>query len=76
MVSLGGDGFLGLAPPVALRHERQPRGRDRVALAAHQRGLKLARLCQERLETAQQQVKVLEGDVLKPLAPAEPGADD
>ena len=46
------------------------------ALAAHQRGLKLARLCQDRLEAAQQQVKVLEGDVLKPLAPAEPGADD
>lgn len=46
------------------------------ALAAHQRGIQLARLCQERLEAAQQQVKVLEGEVLKPLASAEPGEDD
>jgi exodeoxyribonuclease VII small subunit len=46
------------------------------ALAAHQRGVQLARLCQERLEAAQQQVKVLEGEVLKPLASAQPGADD
>jgi exodeoxyribonuclease VII small subunit len=45
------------------------------ALAAHKRGLELARFCQERLEAAQQQVKVLEGEVLKPLAArdAEPG---
>lgn len=40
------------------------------ALAAHKRGLELARLCRERLETAQQQVRVLEGEVLKPLAAA------
>jgi exodeoxyribonuclease VII small subunit len=40
------------------------------ALAAHQRGLELAKLCQQRLEAAQQQVKVLEGEVLKPLAAA------
>ncbi|MDA8110093.1 MAG: exodeoxyribonuclease VII small subunit [Betaproteobacteria bacterium] len=46
------------------------------ALAAHRRGLQLAKLCQERLDAAQQQVRVLEGEVLKPLAPAEPGADD
>jgi exodeoxyribonuclease VII small subunit len=37
------------------------------ALAAHKRGLELARACQQRLEAAQQQVKVLEGEVLKPL---------
>ena len=37
------------------------------ALATHKRGLELARFCQQRLETAQQQVKVLEGEVLKPL---------
>jgi exodeoxyribonuclease VII small subunit len=37
------------------------------SLAAHKRGLELARLCRERLEAAQQQVKVLEGEVLKPL---------
>lgn len=43
------------------------------ALGAHKRGLELARFCQNRLEAAQQQVKVLEGEVLKPLsAAAEP----
>ena len=40
------------------------------ALAAHKRGLELARLCQQRLEGAQQQVKILEGEVLKPLSTA------
>ncbi len=40
------------------------------ALAAHKRGLELARFCQGRLEAAQQQVKVLEGEVLKPLEDA------
>jgi exodeoxyribonuclease VII small subunit len=40
------------------------------ALESHKRGLELARFCQKRLEVAQQQVKVLEGDVLKPLAEA------
>ena len=43
------------------------------ALATHKRGLELARYCQQQLDAAQQQVKVLEGDVLKPLAAA---ADD
>src|SRR5690349_22681311 len=37
------------------------------ALATHKRGLELARFYQQRLEAAQQQVKVLEGEVLKPL---------
>ena len=37
------------------------------ALATHKRGLELARFCQQRLEAAQQQVKVLEGEVLKPI---------
>jgi exodeoxyribonuclease VII small subunit len=41
------------------------------ALATHKRGLELARFCQQKLEAAQQQVKVLEGDVLKPLAAAD-----
>ena len=41
------------------------------ALATHKRGLELARFCQQRLEAAQQQVKVLEGEVLKPLEDAE-----
>jgi len=46
------------------------------ALASHKRGLELARFCQERLEAAQRQVKVLEGEVLKKLpADADPGDD-
>lgn len=48
------------------------------ALAAHKRGLELARYCQMRLEAARQEVKVLEGEVLKSLAPdaADDGEDD
>ena len=38
------------------------------SLAAHKRGLELAKLCRDRLDAAQQQVRVLEGDLLKPLA--------
>jgi exodeoxyribonuclease VII small subunit len=45
------------------------------ALEAHKRGLALARFCQERLDAAQRQVKVLEGEVLKKLA-MEPEAGD
>jgi exodeoxyribonuclease VII small subunit len=37
------------------------------ALATHKRGLELARFCQQRLEAAREQVRVLEGEVLKPL---------
>jgi len=44
------------------------------ALATHKRGLELARFCHQRLEAAQQQVKVLEGEVLKPLAGLSPDA--
>jgi len=46
------------------------------ALAAHKRGLQLAKFCQARLEAAQQQVQVLEGEVLKPLAAASQGDED
>jgi exodeoxyribonuclease VII small subunit len=45
------------------------------ALEAHKRGLELARFCQERLDAAQAQVKVLEGEVLKKLA-VDPAAGD
>jgi len=45
------------------------------SLAAHKRGLELAKQCRERLEAAQQQVKVLEGGVLKPLLAASDGGD-
>lgn len=37
------------------------------ALATHKRGLELARFCQQQLEAAREQVKILEGEVLKPL---------
>jgi exodeoxyribonuclease VII small subunit len=37
------------------------------SLAAHKRGLELAKQCRERLASAQQQVRVLEGEALKPL---------
>jgi exodeoxyribonuclease VII small subunit len=46
------------------------------ALTAHKRGLELARFCQKRLKAAQQQVKVLEGEVLKPLAAASQAESD
>ena len=46
------------------------------ALAAHKRGLELARFCQKQLEVAQQQVKVLEGEVLKPLEKAAGAASE
>lgn len=44
------------------------------ALESHKRGLELARFCQQKLQAAQQQVKVLEGEVLRPLEAGE--ADD
>ncbi len=37
------------------------------SLAAYRRGVALTRVCQERLAQAEQQVKVLEGDLLRPL---------
>jgi len=46
------------------------------ALAAHKRGHELARFCQKQLEVAQQQVKVLEGEVLKPLEKAAGAASE
>ena len=42
------------------------------SLAAHKRGLELAKQCRERLDAAQQQVRVLEGEVLKPLGGSSP----
>ena len=45
------------------------------SLAAHKRGLELAKQCRERLDAAQQQVRVLEGQVLKPLTVASDAGD-
>ncbi|AQV95131.1 exodeoxyribonuclease VII small subunit [Cupriavidus necator] len=39
-----------------------------ASLAAYRRGAELVRYCQQKLERVEQQVRVLEGDVLKPLA--------
>ncbi|NGM88847.1 exodeoxyribonuclease VII small subunit [Parapusillimonas sp. SGNA-6] len=38
------------------------------ALAAYEEGVELAKICQRRLDQAEQQVKVLQGNLLKPLA--------
>jgi exodeoxyribonuclease VII small subunit len=46
------------------------------SLEAHRRGLELAKFCQQRLEAAQQQVKVLENGVLRRLAAADRAADE
>ncbi|WP_397476337.1 exodeoxyribonuclease VII small subunit [Pusillimonas sp.] len=37
------------------------------SLAAYQKGVELARICQRLLDTAEQQVKVLQDNLLKPL---------
>jgi exodeoxyribonuclease VII small subunit len=37
------------------------------SLAAYRRGVALSRICQDRLASAEQQVKVLEGELLRPL---------
>ncbi len=37
------------------------------SIAAYRRGAELARLCQARLAQAEQEIKQLEGDMLKPL---------
>jgi len=38
------------------------------SLAAYEKGVELARICQQRLDSAEQQVRVLQGNLLKPLA--------
>ena len=45
------------------------------SLEAHKRGLELAKRLRERLEGAQQQVRVLEDEILKPLAASSSNAD-
>ncbi|MFA7668948.1 MAG: exodeoxyribonuclease VII small subunit [Burkholderiaceae bacterium] len=37
------------------------------SLRAYQRGVELARICQQRLDVAEEQVKVLQGSLLKSL---------
>ncbi len=44
-----------------------------ASLAAYERGVVLARACQTQLQAAEQQVKVLEHDLLRPLNPRAEG---
>ncbi|WP_199171668.1 exodeoxyribonuclease VII small subunit [Pollutimonas nitritireducens] len=46
------------------------------SLAAYEEGVELARICQRRLDQAEQQVKVLQGNLLKPLADAPEGDEE
>jgi len=39
------------------------------SITAYQRGAELAKYCQMKLAAAEEQIKVLDGDVLKPLDP-------
>jgi exodeoxyribonuclease VII small subunit len=41
------------------------------SIAAYRRGAELARYCQGRLANAEQEIRQLEGDLLKPLNPGE-----
>lgn len=41
------------------------------SLAAYQNGVELARICQRLLDSAEQQVKVLQGNLLRPLDEAD-----
>jgi exodeoxyribonuclease VII small subunit len=41
------------------------------SIAAYRRGAELVKFCQNKLAAAEEQIKVLEGDLLKPLDPAQ-----
>ncbi|MBY4896466.1 exodeoxyribonuclease VII small subunit [Cupriavidus sp. AU9028] len=45
------------------------------SLAAYRRGAELVRYCQQTLERVEQQVRVLDGDILKPMGDAGAQAD-
>ena len=47
-----------------------------ASMLAYARGVELARVCQAQLQKAEQQVRVLEQDLLKPLKTAEGGGDE
>jgi len=44
------------------------------SLAAYQKGVELARICQRLLDSAEEQVKVLQDNLLKPLDELDPGS--
>lgn len=47
-----------------------------ASVAAYQRGSELVKLCASQLDKVDQQVRVLDGDMLKPFADTEPQADE
>ena len=47
-----------------------------ASLAAYERGVELARACQSQLQQAEQQVRVLEQDLLRPFQTDEGETDD
>ncbi|PLC51185.1 exodeoxyribonuclease VII small subunit [Pollutimonas subterranea] len=46
------------------------------SLASYEEGVELAKICQRRLDQAEQQVKVLQGNLLKPLAGTPDGDEE
>lgn len=46
------------------------------SLAAYEQGVELAKICQRRLDQAEQQVKVLQGNLLKPMVDESDGGED
>lgn len=46
------------------------------SLAAYEQGVELAKICQKRLDLAEQQVKVLQGNLLKPLTDTPAGDEE
>ncbi len=46
------------------------------SLAAYEQGVELARICQRRLDQAEQQVRVLQDNLLNPLADASDAQED
>jgi len=46
------------------------------ALEQYQRGINLLRHCQDKLDTAERQIRILEGDMLVPFQPNDSGAND
>lgn len=46
------------------------------SLAAYQKGVELARICQRLLDSAEEQVKVLQGNLLKPLDEIDSSSSD
>lgn len=45
------------------------------SLVAYEQGVKLAQVCQQRLDQVEQQVHVLQGQLMRPLAEIDPDQD-